>query len=258
MKHNYFLALLLLIFPMVCFSQIEMKDTISLEQNPPDRIQKSDSKSGLIRNIEYHRIYEYEMDPPYPYGGSAHPVNLNISDFHFTPGQEKLLDWNSGMVIATGGTRSFPGLMQIDGGTLGIYQSAGNFTFRAGGMVNKYGYFNGLQTQYSLNGSITYQFTPRLSATIFGDYYFGSPSQMVKSMPMPPSIIGYYGRSTYGGYVDIQINEHWGVQTGVQTVQQIGTNKYQAEPIVTPYYKINKKVAIGLPVGQILYNILKK
>ena len=71
-------------------------------------------------------------------------------------------------------------------------------------------------------------------------------------------MIGYYGRSTFGGYFDFQINERWGVQTGAQTVQQVGTNRYKAEPIVTPYYRINKKVAIGLPVGQILYHILKK
>ena len=61
-------------------------------------------------------------------------------------------------------------------------------------------------------------------------------------------MIGYYGRSTFGGYFDFQINERWGVQTGMQTVQQVGTNRYKAEPIVTPYYRINKKVAIGLPV----------
>lgn len=81
---------------------------------------------------------------------------------------------------------------------------------------------------------------------------------MANGMPMPPLMLGYYGRSTFGGYVDYHINEHWGVQTGVQTVQQVGTNRYRAEPIVTPYYKINKKVAIGLPVGQILYHILRK
>ncbi len=81
---------------------------------------------------------------------------------------------------------------------------------------------------------------------------------MANGMPMPPSMMGYYGRSTYGGYLDYRINEHWGVQTGVQTVQQVGTGKYEAEPIVTPYYKINKKVAIGLPVGQILYHVLKR
>ena len=71
-------------------------------------------------------------------------------------------------------------------------------------------------------------------------------------------MIGYYGHTKYGGYVDYRLNEHWGIQAGAQTVQQAGTNKYQAEPIVTPYYKLNKKVSIGLPAGQILYHILKK
>lgn len=104
----------------------------------------------------------------------------------------------------------------------------------------------------------SYQFTPRLSATLFGEHYFGRPPMMANGMPMPPSMLGYYGRSKYGVSFDYQIDEHWGVETGVQTVQQVGTNKHKAEPIVTPYYKISKKVAIGLPVGQILYHILRK
>lgn len=262
MKHKYLMTLLLAAVPMACFAQIEMTDSLPVGQNTPDNIHletigKPDSISGLSSPVEYHREYNPAITPHFSYR-FASPIDLHIPDLYFTPGQARLLNWNSGEIITSGGIRSLPGLMQIDNGALDIYQSAGNFTFHIGGMVNKYGYFKGLHTQYGLNGSITYQFTPSLSATIFGDYYFGPPPRMANGMPMPPSMIGYYGHTKYGGYLDYQINEHWGVQTGVQTVQQAGTNRYKAEPIVTPYYKLNKKVAIGLPVGQILYNILKK
>lgn len=262
MKHNHLLALLLSVVPSVCFSQSELNDSISFGANKFEGISSGggvnpDSISGVKNTEAYHSEYTPALPPLFPYS-LAQPLDLHIPTLHFTPGQSSLFNWNNGAIVASGGTRTFPGLMQIDSGGLGIYQSVGNFSFHAGGIVNKYGYFNGLHTRYGLNGSISYQFTPRLSATIFGEYYFGQPPQMANGMPMPPAMIGYYGRSTFGGYLDFQINERWGVQTGVQTVQQVGTNRYKAEPIVTPYYKISKKVAVGLPVGQILYYILKK
>lgn len=262
MKYRHLLALSLLSIPMTCFSQNELKDSIPFGQNKHDGIGmetvvKPDSIYGVKNGVTYHLVYAPVLDPLFPYR-LAQPLDLHTPDLLFTPGQAGLLNWNSGEIIATGGTRALPGLMQIDSGTLGFYQSIGNLTFYAGGMINKYGYFNGVHTQYSINGSITYQFTPELSATVFGDYYIGQPPRMANGMPMPPAMIGYYGRSAFGGYFNYRINERWGVQTGVQTVQQVGTNKYQAEPIVTPYYKISKKVSIGLPIGQILYHLLKK
>lgn len=263
MRYKYYMSLLVALLPTVVFAQTELKDsTINIAPAIQDSVRmestvKLDSMSTVINPAEYRWRYNPEMDMLFPYR-AAYPLDLHVPDLRFTPGQARLSSWGSGEIVASGGIRAFPGLMQIESGALGIYQSAGDFTFYAGAMVNKYGYFRGLHTQYGINGSISYQFTPKLSATVFGDYYFGRPPRMANGMPMPPAMIGYYGQSKFGGYLDYQINERWGVQTGVQTVQQVGTNRYRAEPIVTPYYKISKKVAIGLPVGQILYHVLKK
>ncbi len=262
MKPVHFLALLLLSCPTVCLSQTEMEDSISFGRDThaaiqSERIGKADSVSDATRRHNYHWAYNRATNLLIPYT-SAHPLDLHMPRFNFSPGRAELFYWNSGKILAAGGTRDLPGLMRIDSGELGISQSVGNFTFYAGGTVNKYGYFNGLHTQYGLAGRISYQFTPKLSATVFGDYYFGHMPRMANNMPMPPSMIGYYGRTSFGGYFDIQINERWGVQTGAQAVRQAGTNRYEAEPIVTPYYKISKKVSIGLPVGQILYHVLKR
>lgn len=173
-------------------------------------------------------------------------------------GEGSVFDWRSGSIVATGATQRFPGLMNVDSGSIGINQSVGNFSFYLGGRVNKYGYLKGVHTQYGVDGSLSYQLASGLSVTAFGEYYFGRPPFMGNGLPMQPAMVGFYARSRFGGYVDYQINEHWGVMTGAQTVQQVGTNIYKTEPIVTPYYRINKKVAIGLPVGQILYHLLKK
>lgn len=246
---------------MLCLSQTEKKDTVATAHNMIENIRmetigKPDSISSLVARRDYRQSYKPIVSSIFQYIPYQSP-NLHFPSFQFTPGKARLFNWDSGAIVASGDTRVFPGIMQIDNGILGIYQSAGRFTFYAGGMVNKYGYFNGLHTQYGLNGNISFQFTPRLSSTVFGEYYFGQPPRMANGMPMPPSMIGYYGRSTFGGYLDYQVNDHWGIQTGVQAVQPIGTNRYQAEPIVTPYYKINKNVSIGLPVGQILYHIIR-
>ena len=252
---------LLLLFPLAAFAQIEMPDTIANGlPHPALRFETNelpDSLSPENGHASYLWDYYTSIDPLFAYI-PPQVIDLHIPDLYSTPGQAVPFCWGSGAVVASGGVQTFPGLMQIDNGAIGIHQQIGNLSLYAGAIAHKYGYFRGLHTQYGIDGSISYQIAPRLSVTAFGEYYFGRPPLMANGMPMPPSMVGYYGRSKFGGYVDYQIDERWGVQTGVQTVNQFGANRYEAEPIVTPYYKISKKVAIGLPVGQILYHILKK
>lgn len=262
MIHRYYISLFIALFPITCLSQIERKDSISFEKILSDSIgQRTEGNSEItipaVCFSDYSGLGNPTKAPHLPYI-SVPKLYVHVPDLNFTPGQTSIFRWNSGAILATGTMTQLPGMMNIESGTLGIYQALGNFTLNAGGIVNKYGYFNGLHTQYGLNLSINYQFSTKLSATVFGEHYFGLPPGMDYGTPMSPGMIGYYVRSSYGGYLDFQIKEHWGVQTGVQTIQQVGTNKFQAEPIVTPYYRINKKVAIGLPVGQILYHILRK
>lgn len=254
----------LLLFTLLSFSALartEEKDSLFYNVNLPDSVMmnvngKRDNPANDLF-LKHGRIYDPQIGPLLPYIPARHR-NLNIPDLYFTPGQATVVSWSNGEILATGGIKDLPGMMQIESGAVGIYQSAGRFTFYGGGIANKYGYFRGLHTQYGLNGSLTYQFSPRLSTVIYGEYYFGQPPLMSNGLPMPPSMTGYYGRSKFGFTFNYNMNEHWGVEVGAQTVQQFGTNRYQAEPVVTPYYRINKKVAIGVPVGQILYHILKK
>lgn len=176
------------------------------------------------------------------------------------PGLSTLFQWGNGGVVANGFSATYLGLIKIDSGSLGIYQRIGNLSYYIGGVTNKYGYFKGINTQYGINGSISYQFTPDFSLTAFGAYYFGRPSMMCNGLPMPPSMIGYYGLSRFGGYFDYRISERFGVKIGGQAVQLFGLNRIEFEPIATPYIKAGtgkRKFRIELSVGQILYNSLK-
>lgn len=248
--------------PLSCFSQIEVTDSLSIGASGTGNvhiapIEITDTVSITISHPgNYYPTAKPMYDEPIQYK-SVHPYPINFLHHSFTPGQAWLPYWNHGGILITGSTALFPGMMQIDSGGLSINQTIGNLTVNAGMTANKYGYFRGLHTQYGFSGSATYRFSPKLSATVFGEYYWGRPPMMGNGMAMPPSMIGYYGRSNYGGYFDYRINDHWGVETGFQTVRQIGSNKYQGEPIVTPYYKFNNKVSIYIPVGQILYHIIR-
>ena len=82
---------------------------------------------------------------------------------------------------------------------------------------------------------------------------------MPDGSPMPPSMLGYYDVSRFGGYVNYKVSEHFGILVGGQAVERHGPrNYYEVEPIATPYVNIGsgkKKVGIGLPVGQIIYGL---
>jgi len=254
-------ALSAAIFPLIAFAQIEFIDSLSLDTTPTDSIihlktyDKVDSLSVHDASLEHHWICNLSLDPLSPY---SYPLGLHVPDLHFAPGQSILFNWKDGEILSTGGMTSLPGMMHIERGSFGIYQSVDKFTLYVGGIANKYGYFRGLSVQYGLDGNLAYRISPHLSFSVFGTHYFGQAPLMANGMPMPPSMIGYYARSKYGGTFDYQINNHWGIEAGAQTVKQFGTNRYETEPIATPYYKISGKVKIGLPVGQILYHILKR
>lgn len=267
MAHKIFLLIGLYFSCFVCYAQIEQVDTLEIEHklNGDTVMLKTHSGIPFVKDTvsDYCELsfrYNPMVDPLFNYR-MVQPQELNVPGLSFVPGQATIFSWSTGEVIAEGGRAVHPGLMQIDSGSIGVYQRVGSLTLYAGGIVNKYGYFRGLHTQYGLNGSITYSFSPKVSFSAFGTYYFGKPPIMGGNLPMPPAMVGYYGVSKFGGYINYNAGERVGVLVGGQIVQQVGTHQYEPEPIVTPYFRVGrgkKKIAIGLPVGQILHGILRR
>ncbi len=251
------------LLPLNAFAQIERNDSLSVRVASFDSISVMPlpydlpGRDDLVSIKHNERTYNARKESLNQFG-SKRNIDLGIPRFEFEPSQAKLFRWKSGNIMATGEIATYPGLMQEESGTLGFYQSVGKFTFYSGGKVNKYGYFRGLNTQYGLEGRVSYEVTPRLLFSVFGTYYFDKAPNSRYSLPLSPAIIGFYNRSTFGGSVDYKINEYWGVEAGMQAVRQLGTRKYELEPIATPYYRISKKVKIGLPVGQFLYHVVLK
>lgn len=259
-------CLIFYIYSLCCFAQTEHIDSVILVQDmnidsaiPTNPIGLT-GKGTLLNYYNQSFRYNSEFDPLLNYK-IARYLDLKVPNLSFISGQASIFPWKGGELIASVWTAAYPGLMQIDTGSIGIYQRVGSFTFRACGVVNKYGYFQGLHTQYGLNGSVTYQINPKISVTAFGTYYFGVPPVIGDGLPMTPAMVGCYGTSKVGGHINYDAGAGFGVLVGGQAVQQVGTQRYESEPIVTPYIKVGrgkKKVAIGLPVGQILHGLLKR
>jgi hypothetical protein len=208
----------------------------------------------------YVKIYplniDYVMVDSLSYKRAYTHYNIN-----YELGRSNLFEWHNGEIAILGQSMSYPGMMQVNTGTIGISQSLGNFSVCIGAIANKYGWYNGLKTQYGLTGSLYYQISPKLSFKIYGIYYLGSDPRLINGMYLPPSMLGYYGYTKFGGYLNYNVNNQFGILMGGQIVRRTYSNIYEFEPIATPYIKVGKgkkKIGIGLPVGQILNGLFSK
>ena len=259
MTVRHCLLLILTTIPLAAYSQGELNDTLSQVTDMPHSLRQELPASRLF--LTGKLMSAVHNRPQYcPYQGTASTLRLTMPDLSFSPGVARIYSWSGGYVSASGSVTPFPGLLEIESGAIALIQYIGNLSFHAGGIVNKYGYFRGLNTQYGITGNVSYHLTPRLSLTAFGTYCFGQPPHMPDGKPMSPAMVGYYRQSQFGASVDYQVTDCFGVETGAQAIQRIGTGRYEMEPIVTPYIQTRgrKKVRIGLPVGQILHHIIKK
>ena len=155
---------------------------------------------------------------------------------------------------------SYPGMMNKTTGTLGVSVQNEKLSFYVGGIVNKYSFYGGLIRQSGIHGRFTYRFSSPLSFTAYA-YYYGRNAMpmMPNGSPMPPSMLGYYDVSRFGGYVNYRATENLGILMGGQIVERHGPrNYYDVQTIATPYINVGrgkKKIGIGLPVGQIIYGL---
>lgn len=161
-----------------------------------------------------------------------------------------IASWGNGGIYGNRSTTDLPGLMGIDNATITLIQNFGALNITAWADATKYGYFRGMQTSYGFGASLTYKISEKWSITAFGRYY--TPLH-----PLTPAMAGMMNSSRVGGYASYNFNDHWGISVGAQATHSLVTNRWEARPIVTPYYRINKDVSIGVDVGGILYNIAR-
>ncbi len=103
---------------------------------------------------------------------------------------------------------------------------------------------NSKATFYSLSvGNLfTYQVNDHISTNIFGNYL----------------ITNRLNGINYGGFIDLSTPSRFGVDVGMQQYYNPHFKRWNTEPIVAPYYRLNKKVKLGMDVGPLLKHSLKK
>ena len=254
----WFMGLNLLSSTLTCEAQENDIDIITSKESGSGAI--SDYKTNLLPpiwpNVNFLQNYEYKGEINSGKNDRTLLENYSHEIIIVELGSAFVPLWKNSGFLATGSISSFPGLMKIEKGSVGIGQNIGNFSVYLGAEANKYGFFNGLHTQYGINGTIQYSVSPKLTLTGYATYYFGNPPMMRNGLMVPPAMMGYWGVSSFGACVDYQINEKFGLIVGGEAEQQFGTNRYRFKPIVTPTIKLGR-VRIGLPVGEIVNDLIR-
>lgn len=209
----------------------------------PTSLLQSDFMPGTV-NPRYIYIETQRMLNHPRFIFPSNPMTVNVA------GIAPLAMWEGGGLVASGKRMTIPGLMGRESGALDFSQSYGALTLNVALGADKYGYFGGLVTSYSVSGEISYVFNETLSLTLFGSYYSVNP--FIRAAYAP-----YIGSSTVGGYLGINFSEHWGVDVGVQSVYEPWRNGWDTRPIVAPYYKFDNGAKIEIDAGGIVYEILR-
>lgn len=168
-----------------------------------------------------------------------------------------IASWRHGMIAGGIVRNDLPGMAAIATGRLGFTAVGGPVTATAFGEVQQIAFFRGYERTLGFGGSLSVRLNDRVSLTAFGNYY--SPLRIMAAPGAPglrPELAGYLNQTNYGGYADINLSEHWGLMVGAKATRRVG-GQTDVAPIATPYYKINGRAAIAVPVGEILYEALR-
>ena len=155
--------------------------------------------------------------------------------------------WKNAAVGVYGGMDHMPGLMDLNTGSVVLFQDFGRLHLSLSANANKYWMpmQSTLLTQYGFGGHVSYDAASWLSLHAFGNYYAGD-------LRLQPAISPYAFTTSYGGYADVRFSNHWGANLGAQRYLNPMNGRWETEPIITPYYKFNNGAKIELPLGHLV------
>lgn len=153
-----------------------------------------------------------------------------------------ILQWKGGGLYGNSGEMPMTGLLYKRSAVVFAVQHTGNFTFTAGLSAGKYALpadgrltalgLGAVQNQFGVGGSMTYDFSPNLSATVFGQYVSNPFYYSMAAFPFVPT-------SSYGGYLTLH-NDKVGIDLGVNRRYDPFSHRWITDPIVRPSFKLGK------------------
>ena len=162
-------------------------------------------------------------------------------------GTKPFVLWQGGFLSINGATVDMPGLMSYETGVVALHQDFGRLHLTASAIANKYWMpMQGtLATQYGIGGNVSFEVSEHLSLHAFGYYYNINPT-------VGPALSPFISTTAYGGYADIRFSDRAGSNIGIRRYLNPMSGRWTTEPIVTPYFRIGKKMRLELPVGGLL------
>ena len=143
--------------------------------------------------------------------------------------------------IINSSNQSYIGLMDVRSVSGSVRYDLGRLTLAGGLTANRFLYYGNSVSQYGVSGRLSYSFSPNLSMTFFGEYYSSNPFISMAAYPYIPT-------TKYGGYMTVK-NDRFFIDLGVEQRYNTIARKMETVPIITPGFKVPKKLVIGLPFG---------
>lgn len=227
---------------------------VDLSQLPTEQNENQQEQEAALPVVDIQTADTVQQQMP-DFLGTTTRQDIALQSY---AAQERLLDtpdkvgYRTGGVIASSGDFSLygarereehPNMLTAQRLNITASYTHGALSANVGTMVNKY-YALGLTTQYGVHGSMTYRFSPNVSATIFGEYYNKNPYVYMAAFP-------FINTSRYGGYVTLR-GKNVGTHLGAERYYDPFVKHWELRPIVTPFVRVSKKVTIELPLGGLL------
>lgn len=170
------------------------------------------------------------------------PCEVSVGAYNKKKPQTDIVSWQGGAIYGSSEDVPMPVLMRRQGVAFNAVQQSGALTFNVGFSANKYAFpmdgrlgtlgMSARQNQFSVNGAMTYEFSPNFSASVYGRYV---TNQFYYSMAAFP----YIGTSSYGGFFSIH-NGDTGLDLGVNRYYDPFARRWRTDPIVRPKFKVGK------------------
>ena len=112
----------------------------------------------------------------------------------------------------------------------------------------KYNIPRNASQQFGVGGTLSYQVTDIVGFHLFGNYKYGKNYYAMGNI---------YGGSSFGGYFTIEMGDRFGMGLGAQHYYNPNMGRWETDPIVMPYFKLNNGAKIGFDVGGIIKGSIK-
>ena len=204
-------------------------------------------KSGLTAISESeNKIMPFHKAESYNEQDSIKHINIaNTYPIY----ENRLLGVNHLGLYAISSENSYINLLKSRNAAFMLNYHVDNFYIETGIIANQYE-TRGTTTQLGINSFLEYKFSQQWSLAVYGTIYNNNPYFSMATYP-------FVETSSYGGWIKYQ-GDKVGMKLGIRKYYDAFQKQWKMEPIITPSFKISKKVLLELPVGPAVQKYMER